>query len=115
MEALFGRLSFTDCIGSGASTCCHDQRQWDVYAIVAANNDTTASDSCVKSTGADIIRLPANPPQTLTTDNNTNYDANELLTIGSTITIHRQRHHHLRASTVLTFRIFQLDNLRNLQ
>src|SRR5215217_4894216 len=42
-----------------------------VRAIVAANNNTTASGNCRKGSGADTIVLPLHSTQTLTTVNNT--------------------------------------------
>jgi hypothetical protein len=42
-----------------------------IRAIVAANNNTTASGNCRKGSGADTIVLPLHSTQTLTTVNNT--------------------------------------------
>ena len=56
-------------------------------AIVAANNDTTASGNCTKGSGADKIVLPSGSTQTLTAVNNTKlwcYRSSD----------HPQCHHH---------------------
>src|SRR5215211_5581991 len=62
-----------------------------VRAIVAANNNTTASGNCRKGSGADTIVLPRGSTQTLTAVNNTNQYrgpiAIGLPTIRSVITI----------------------------
>jgi hypothetical protein len=59
-----------------------------VRAIVAANNDTTASGNYTKGRGADTIVLPRNSTQTLTAVNNTTpYGPTGLPFIRSVITI----------------------------
>ena len=58
-----------------------------VRAIVAANNDTTASGNCTKGSGADKIVLPRNSTERLTVVNNTPYGPTGLPVIRSNITI----------------------------
>src|SRR5829696_4266120 len=58
-----------------------------VRAIVAANNNTTASGNCRKGSGADTIVLPSGSTQRLTTVNNTFHGPTGLPVIRSAITI----------------------------
>ncbi len=58
-----------------------------VRAIVAANNDTTASGNCTKGSGADKIVLPRISTERFTVVNNTPYGPTGLPIIRSNITI----------------------------
>jgi hypothetical protein len=58
-----------------------------VRAIVAANNDTTATGGCRKGLGPDTIVLPHSSTQVLSAINNTNYGPTGLPTIRTQITI----------------------------
>jgi Ca2+-binding RTX toxin-like protein len=58
-----------------------------VRAIVAANNNTTASGNCRQGSGADTIVLPSGSTQRLATVNNTLYGPTGLPVIRSAITI----------------------------
>jgi hypothetical protein len=81
-----------------------------VKAIVAANNDTTASGNCTKGRGADTIVLPPGSTQTLTAVNNTNYAPTGLPTIRSVITIAGNGSTIRRAATAPSFRIFAVGD-----
>jgi hypothetical protein len=82
-----------------------------VRAIVAANNNTTASGNCRKGSGADTIVLPRNSTQRLTTVNN---DDNGLPVIRSTITIAGNNSTIRRAQTAPEFRILEVGQTGNL-
>ncbi len=85
-----------------------------VRAIVAANNDTTASGNCTKGSGADRIVLPSGSTQTLTAVNNTNYGPTGLPTIRSVITIAGNGSTISRASGAPRFRILVVGDSGNL-
>jgi hypothetical protein len=90
MEALFAGLALLIALGQApalAATIIVTGGCTLIRAIVAANNDTTASGNCTKGRGADKIVLPRNSTQTLTAVNNTNYGTTGLPTIRSNITI----------------------------
>jgi hypothetical protein len=92
-----------------------------VKAIVAANNDTTASGNCTKGRGADKIVLPRNSTQTLTAVNNTTpynttpYGPTGLPVIRSEITIVGNNSTIRRAGTAPRFRIFAVGRNGNLR
>ncbi|HEX2241802.1 MAG TPA: hypothetical protein VHK27_00820 [Gammaproteobacteria bacterium] len=86
-----------------------------VKAIVAANNDATATGHCTKGSGADTMVLPRNSKQMLTTINNTNYGPTGLPTIRSAITIVGNGRAVTRVSGVRPFRIFAVAEDGNLK
>src|SRR5829696_1377434 len=73
-----------------------------IRAIVAANNNTTASGNCRKGSGADTIVLPRGSTQRLTSVNN---DDNGLPVIRSDITIVWNNSTIRRAASAPDFRI----------
>ncbi|MBA2491811.1 MAG: hypothetical protein H0V34_08940, partial [Gammaproteobacteria bacterium] len=85
-----------------------------IRAIVAANNDTTATGHCAKGSGADTIVLPRNSTQSLTAINNNTYDfgATGLPVIRSVITIAGNGSTIRRASSAPAFRVFAVDQDR---
>jgi hypothetical protein len=78
-----------------------------VRAMVAANNDTTATGHCRKGLGPDTIVLPRGSTQMLTAVNNTNYGPAGLPTIRTTITIDGNGSTIRRVRTAPRFRISQ--------
>src|SRR5215203_1749630 len=79
-----------------------------VRAIVAANNNTTASGNCRKGSGADTIVLPRGSTQTLTAVNNTNYGPTGLPTVRTPITIVGNGSTIRRAKSAPSFHIFSV-------
>ena len=86
-----------------------------VRAIVAANNDTTASGNCTKGSGADRIVLPSGSTQTLTAVNNMVYGPTGMPVIRSSITIAGNGSTIRRAGTAPRFRIFAVGRNGNLR
>jgi hypothetical protein len=87
-----------------------------VRAIVAANNDTTASGNCTKGSGADRIVLPNRSTQTLTAvNNNPDYGPTGLPIIRSNITIVGNNSTIRRAGTAPRFRILAVARIGNLR
>jgi hypothetical protein len=76
-----------------------------VRAIVAANNDTTASGNCTKGSGTDSIVLPSDSTQRLTTVNNTVYGPTGLPVIRTNMTIVGNNSTIRRAADAPNFRI----------
>ncbi|HEX2244258.1 MAG TPA: hypothetical protein VHK27_13620, partial [Gammaproteobacteria bacterium] len=87
-----------------------------VRAMVAANNDTTASGNCTKGAGADSIVLPRNSMQTLTRANNIHpdYGSSGLPIVRSKITIDGNGSTIRRVSTLEQFRILAVADNGNL-
>src|SRR5919206_2410671 len=81
-----------------------------VRAIVAANNNTTASGNCTKGSGTDKIVLPSGSTQTLTAVNNTVYGPTGLPVIRSNITIAGNNSAIRRAGTAPRFRILAVGD-----
>jgi hypothetical protein len=81
-----------------------------VRAIVAANNNTTASGNCRQGSGADTIVLPRGSTQRLTTVNNTVYGPTGLPVIRGDITIAGNNSTIRRAASAPDFHIFALTN-----
>jgi hypothetical protein len=86
-----------------------------VRAIVAANNDTTASGNCTKGSGADTIVLPRNSTHRLTVVNTTPYGPTGLPVIRSVITIAGNGSTIRRTGTAPSFRIFAVGRTGNLR
>jgi hypothetical protein len=87
-----------------------------VRAIVAANNNTTASGNCRQGSGANTIVLPRNSTQTLTAVNNTKqyYGPIGLPTIRSAITIAGNASTIRRASTAPKFGLLFIEKVGSL-
>jgi hypothetical protein len=85
-----------------------------VRAIVAANNNTTASGNCRKGSGADTIVLPSGSTQRLTTINNTVYGPTGLPVIRSDLIIAGNNSTIRRVGTAPRFRIFAVGTTGDL-